>query len=124
MDDSKVRKVFARLLTKAGLAQRNLHFLRHTFASLLIQQGESLAYVKEQMGHSSIDVTVDTYGHLVPGGNARQWTNLTTAPKFLTNLVWKQNGNILSQKLLRKKKLRCKLLKKLEPPAGVEPATY
>ena len=69
MDDSKVRKVFARLLTKAGLAQRNLHFLRHTFASLLIQQGESLAYVKEQMGHSSIDVTVDTYGHLVPGGN-------------------------------------------------------
>jgi len=69
MDDSKVRKVFARLLTKAGLAQCNLHFLRHTFASLLIQQGESLAYVKEQMGHSSIDVTVDTYGHLVPGGN-------------------------------------------------------
>jgi integrase len=69
MDDSKLRKVFARLLTKAGLAQRNLHFLRHTFASLLIQQGESLAYVKEQMGHSSIDITVDVYGHLVPGGN-------------------------------------------------------
>ncbi len=40
--DSKVRKVFARLLTEAGLAQRNLHFLRHTFASLLIQQGKSL----------------------------------------------------------------------------------
>jgi integrase len=35
----------------------------------LIQQGESLAYVKEQMGHSSINITVDTYGHLVPGGN-------------------------------------------------------
>ena len=42
---------------------------RHTFASLLIQQGESLTYVKEQMGHSSIQVTVDVYGHLVPGGN-------------------------------------------------------
>ena len=69
MDDSKVRKVFARLFIKAGLTRRNLHFLRHTFASLLIQQGESLVYVKEQMGHSSIDVTVDTYGHLVPGGN-------------------------------------------------------
>ena len=40
-----------------------------TFASLLIQQGEGLAYIKEQMGHSSIDVTVDIYGHLVPGGN-------------------------------------------------------
>jgi len=38
-------------------------------ASLLIAQGESLAYVKDQMGHHSIQVTVDTYGHLVPGGN-------------------------------------------------------
>ncbi len=69
LDDSKVRKIFSRVLTKAGLAQRNLHFLRHTFASLLIQQGESLAYVKEQLGHSSIDVTVDVYGHLIPGSN-------------------------------------------------------
>ena len=39
------------------------------FASLLLQNGESLTYVKEQMGHSSINVTVDIYGHLVPGGN-------------------------------------------------------
>ncbi|HEX9264371.1 MAG TPA: tyrosine-type recombinase/integrase, partial [Candidatus Binatia bacterium] len=45
------------------------HDLRHTFASLLIEQGESLAYVRDQMGHSSIQITVDTYGHLVPGGN-------------------------------------------------------
>ena len=28
-----------------------------------------MAYVKEQMGHHSITITVDTYGHLVPGGN-------------------------------------------------------
>jgi len=69
MDDSKVRKVFTKLLTKSGLAQRNPHFLRHTFASLLLQQGESLKYVQEQLGHSSIKMTCDTYGHLVPGGN-------------------------------------------------------
>jgi integrase len=42
--------------------------MRHTYASLLIGQGESLAYVKDQMGHHSIQVTVDIYGHLVPGG--------------------------------------------------------
>ena len=69
MDDTKIRKVFAKLLAKAGLAQRNLHFLRHTFASLLLQQGESLKYVQEQLGHSSIKRTCDIYGHLVPGGN-------------------------------------------------------
>ncbi len=40
-----------------------------TFASLLIQNGGSVAYVKDQMGHASIQMTVDTYGHLVPGGN-------------------------------------------------------
>ena len=82
MDDSKVRKVFARLLTKAGLAQRNLHFLRHTFASLLIQQGKSLAYVKEQMAHSSIDITVDIYGHLVPGGNRQAVDKLDDASEI------------------------------------------
>jgi len=33
-----------------------------------------LAYVKDQLGHSSIRMTVDTYGHLVPGAN-RQAVN-------------------------------------------------
>jgi hypothetical protein len=32
-------------------------------------EGESLAYVRDQLGHSSIKITVDTYGHLVPGAN-------------------------------------------------------
>ena len=62
-------RVWYKLLAKAGLRHIRIHDLRHTFASLLIQNGESLAYVKEQMGHHSIKITVDTYGHLVPGGN-------------------------------------------------------
>jgi len=37
--------------------------------SLLIGEGESLAYIRDQLGHHSIQITVDTYGHLVPGGN-------------------------------------------------------
>ena len=57
-----------KLLAKAGLRYIRVHDLRHTFASLLIRNGESLAYVKEQMGHHSTTI-VDTYGHLVPGGN-------------------------------------------------------
>jgi integrase len=64
------------------VAQRNLHFLRHTFASLLIQQGESLVYIKEQMGHSNIDVTVDVYGHLVPGGNRQAVDRLDDAQEI------------------------------------------
>jgi integrase len=62
-------RVFFKALAKAGLRRIRIHDLSHTFASLLIQNGESLAYVKEQLGHQSIQVTVDIYGHLVPGAN-------------------------------------------------------
>ena len=41
-----------------------LHALRHTYASLLINQGESLKYVSRQLGHASIQITADLYGHL------------------------------------------------------------
>ena len=57
------------MLEKGNLRQVRFHDLRHTFASLLLQNGENLMYVKEQLGHSSIQVTVDIYGHLIPGAN-------------------------------------------------------
>ena len=55
--------------SKANVQQIRIHDMRHTFASLLLQQGESLHYVKEQLGHASIQTTVDVYGHLAPGSN-------------------------------------------------------
>jgi integrase len=39
------------------------HDLRHTFGSMKIEQGENIYYVQRQMGHSSIQVTIDIYGH-------------------------------------------------------------
>jgi len=56
-------------LRRRDFGRIRFHDLRHTFASLLIGRGESIAYVKEQLGHSSIQITVDLYGHLVPGAN-------------------------------------------------------
>ena len=49
-------RVFKPLLTQAGLRRVRFHDLRHTYGSLLIQAGASLAYVRDQMGHSSIQV--------------------------------------------------------------------
>jgi integrase len=63
------QNVWGPLLKRAGVRYRKPHAVRHTFASRLIQQGESLAYVRDQMGHHSIKITVDIYGHLVPGAN-------------------------------------------------------
>jgi integrase len=67
MDPANLRKrVFTDTLTRAKLHKIRIHDLRHTFASLLINQGENLEYVQAQLGHSSITTTVDRYGHLMP----------------------------------------------------------
>src|SRR5215813_14801106 len=64
----RMRKFYP-LIKAAKMRSFRIHDLRHTYASLMLQNGESVTYVKEQMGHHSIQVTVDTYGHLVPGAN-------------------------------------------------------
>ena len=71
-------RVFYGLLAKAKIRKVRFHDLRHSFASLLLQNGESPVYVKDQMGHSSIQVTVDLYGHLIPGGNKQAVDRLDT----------------------------------------------
>ena len=73
--------VFDRALEKAKLRKVRIHDLRHSYASMLIQAGESLAYVRDQLGHHSIKVTVDIYGHLAPEGNKEAVDRLDdTAP--------------------------------------------
>jgi integrase len=64
----RMRKFYP-LITAAKLRRFRIHDLRHTYASVMLQNGESVTYVKEQMGHHSIQITVDTYGHLIPGAN-------------------------------------------------------
>jgi len=57
---------FKPALKAAGIEGRfRWHDLRHTYGSLKLAQGESIYYVMRQMGHSSIQVTVDVYGHLL-----------------------------------------------------------
>ncbi len=54
----------------AKMSGTRFHDLRHLFASHLIANSETAAFVRDQMGHSSIKVTFDTYGHLFPGKGA------------------------------------------------------
>jgi integrase len=63
----RIRRGMARVLAAASLpGWHTPHSLRHTFGSLLVASGASLAYVKEQMGHASISMTVDVYGSWLP----------------------------------------------------------
>jgi integrase len=73
------KSVWWSLMRRSGLRYRKPHTLRHTFASLLLQNGESVTYVRDQLGHSSIRMTVDTYGHLVPGANRQAVDRLDDA---------------------------------------------
>ena len=62
--DNWTDRCFAPTLKRAGLPHMGLHALRHTYASLLINAGESPKYVSKQLGHSGIGVTMDLYTHL------------------------------------------------------------
>jgi integrase len=54
-------KVWYRVLRRARLRAVRLHDFRHTFATLLLEAGTPIAYVQSQLGHSSIQMTVDRY---------------------------------------------------------------
>ncbi len=62
-----VQGALRRACTAARLRVRNPHDLRHTYATLLLMDHYSPAYVQKQLGHHSISMTVDIYGHWIPG---------------------------------------------------------
>ena len=69
MNGSNLWDRFQKWIGKAGIRKIRLHDLRHSFVSQLLASGAPPSYVKEQAGHSSIQITVDVYGHAIPGAN-------------------------------------------------------
>jgi integrase len=67
MDPDNISHSFARLCERAGLGHWHPHELRHSGASLMLAQGTPLHVVSEVLGHASIAVTKDVYGHLLEG---------------------------------------------------------
>lgn len=66
LDPRRLRLVFKDLLKKAGLPDIRFHDLRHTAATLMLQQGVHPKVVQERLGHSSISMTLDVYSHVLP----------------------------------------------------------
>ena len=60
---------FFQALVAAELPRIRFHDLRHTHASLMIEQGENIDYISKQMGHSSPVVTSTVYAHLINDKN-------------------------------------------------------
>lgn len=112
-----VRRFFQPALKKAGLPRIRFHDLRHTYASLLIDQGENIKYIQNQMGHSKPDVTLNVYAHLLTPSNPESAAKLEDS-------IFKQPVTKRSQGPEKIKKIASKHIELLVPPAGFEPAAH
>lgn len=75
----QIQDQFRTATRKLGMVGVRFHDLRHTYASLLLQRGASLSAVCELLGHSTVAITKDLYGHL-------EHSHLEAAVKLLDDL--------------------------------------
>jgi integrase len=59
-------RIWAPTLAGTGLSYRKPYAFRHTYATLLLSQGQSIKYVQEQLGHASATMTLDVYAGWLP----------------------------------------------------------
>ncbi len=62
-----ITRAWSMVAAKAGVKRIRFHDARHTHASLMLKQGIHPKIVQERLGHSSIQITLDTYSHVAPG---------------------------------------------------------
>jgi integrase len=63
--NNMVSRHFNPALKKANISHVRFHDLRHTYASLLLEQGENIKYIQSQLGHSRPNFTLNVYTHLM-----------------------------------------------------------
>ncbi len=73
-----VTKSFNRILKKNNLKKIRFHDLRHSFATLMLEQNQSLKIVSELLGHTSIKTTADIYSHALDSSKRKANTVIDT----------------------------------------------
>ncbi|HZH59121.1 MAG TPA: site-specific integrase [Metabacillus sp.] len=63
---AELSRSFHKIIKSAGLPDIRFHDLRHTHATLMLQQGVHPKVVSECLDHSTIGITMDTYTHVLP----------------------------------------------------------
>ena len=83
----KYQSRFSELAKEAGLGKWHVHELRHSSASTSLAQGVPVEVVSAFLGHSSIRMTVDTYGHI---GDSQLRTAADTMDAVASAVLWPQ----------------------------------
>ena len=81
-DPREVLRRFHSIVAKAGVRKCRFHDLRHTFASILLNEGESMKNIQELLGHSTITTTMDVYSHISQTSKKRSIDKLEHAVKL------------------------------------------
>ena len=71
INPSNLRRTWLQIQRAARIEGLRFHDLRHTCATLMLQQGTHPKIVSERLGHASIGITLDTYSHVLPGIQAQ-----------------------------------------------------
>ncbi|MDH5769277.1 MAG: site-specific integrase, partial [Nitrospirota bacterium] len=82
--DTLVKRQFLPALRRAKIRHVSFHSLRHTNVALRIEQGQNIKYIQNQLGHASIQTTLDRYGHLIKEVNSEQAKKLDSILGFNT----------------------------------------
>jgi integrase len=61
-----VDRYFKPLLKQASLPSIRWHYLRHTYATLLLARGTHPTYVQKSLGHAAVQLTLDRNSHWIP----------------------------------------------------------
>ena len=89
------------------------HDLRHTYARIKIDLGENPEYIQNQMGHASINVTFDIFGHLIETENKE-------AAKRHRDAIFEESGSKMVATIKKELTMKANSLKLLEAATRFE----
>lgn len=65
-----------------------IHYLRHTYALLMLEAGADIKFVQEQLGHGSVQITSDIYAHI---SKKLEQRNIDKYEQYIANIFGSEN---------------------------------